>query len=44
MGAGNEAVQQIAFCDKVLLNKVDLVNDEELAASTARSPSTRSPA
>jgi len=35
-GAVNEAVQQIAFCDKVLLNKVDLVNDEELAAITAR--------
>mmetsp|Transcript_39343 Transcript_39343/g.77045 ORF Transcript_39343/g.77045 Transcript_39343/m.77045 type:complete len:531 (+) Transcript_39343:99-1691(+) len=25
----NEAVQQVAFADKILLNKIDLVNDEE---------------
>jgi len=30
-GAVNEAVQQIAFSDKILLNKVDLVTPEELA-------------
>ncbi|KXZ42979.1 hypothetical protein GPECTOR_108g174 [Gonium pectorale] len=35
-GVVNEAVQQIAFADKVLLNKTDLVNAEELAAVRAR--------
>lgn len=30
--AVNEAVQQIAFADRVLLNKVDLVSEAELAA------------
>ena len=29
-GAVNEAVQQVAFADRILLNKVDLVNEEEL--------------
>jgi len=28
-GAVNEALQQVAFADKILLNKVDLVTDEE---------------
>eukprot|EP00937_MAST-01D_sp_MAST-1D-sp2_P004772 g4772.t1 len=28
----NEAVQQVAHADRILLNKVDLVNDEEKAA------------
>ena len=31
-GAVNEAVQQIAFADRVLLNKVDLLKPEEIAA------------
>ena len=31
-GVVNEAVQQIAFADKVLLNKTDLVGGEELSA------------
>mmetsp|Transcript_21066 Transcript_21066/g.67881 ORF Transcript_21066/g.67881 Transcript_21066/m.67881 type:complete len:354 (+) Transcript_21066:122-1183(+) len=31
-GAVNEAVQQVAFADRVLLNKVDLVTPEELDA------------
>ena len=30
-GAVNEAIQQIAFADKILLNKLDLVNDEQKA-------------
>lgn len=30
-GAVNEAVQQIAFADKILLNKLDLVSDDEKA-------------
>ena len=29
--AVNEAVQQVAFADRILLNKLDLVSDEELA-------------
>ena len=36
-GVENEAVEQIAFADKVLLNKIDLVPEEEaLAAIEAR--------
>ena len=31
-GAVNEAVQQIAFADRVLLNKVDLLTPDEIAA------------
>lgn len=31
-GAINEAVQQLAFCDSVIVNKTDLVNEEELKA------------
>eukprot|EP00903_Cladosiphon_okamuranus_P008958 g8572.t1 len=31
-GAVNEAVQQLAFCDSVIINKTDLVNEEELKA------------
>ena len=30
--AVNEAVQQVAFADRIVLNKLDLVNDAELAA------------
>jgi len=30
-GVENEAVEQIAFADRILLNKVDLVSEEELA-------------
>lgn len=29
-GAVNEAVQQLAFCDSVIINKTDLVSKEEL--------------
>jgi G3E family GTPase len=32
-GAVNEAVQQIAFADRVLLNKVDLLKPEEITAA-----------
>lgn len=35
-GAVNEAQQQIAFADKILLNKVDLVSKEEKDAVTKR--------
>ena len=31
-GVENEAVEQVAFADKILLNKIDLVSDEEKAA------------
>ena len=34
-GAVNEAVQQVAFADRILLNKVDLVSPEELDAIQA---------
>ena len=35
-GSVNEAQQQVAFADKILLNKVDLVTDEEKNALKAR--------
>jgi G3E family GTPase len=35
-GITNEAVEQIAFADRVVLNKTDLVSADELAAVTAR--------
>lgn len=31
-GAVNEAAQQLAFADTVVINKTDLVNEEELIA------------
>jgi G3E family GTPase len=30
-GAENEAVEQLAFADRIIINKVDLVDDEQLA-------------
>jgi G3E family GTPase len=35
-GAVNEALQQVAFADKILLNKVDLVTEEEKKSLKAR--------
>merc|ERR1719201_840281 len=35
-GAENEAVEQVAFADRILLNKVDLVNEEDLVRVEAR--------
>lgn len=35
-GAVNEALQQVAFADKILLNKVDLVSEEEKIALKER--------
>lgn len=35
-GSVNEAQQQVAFADKILLNKIDLVTDEEKKALIAR--------
>eukprot|EP00798_Chlamydomonas_sp_ICE-L_P022944 gene22944-30124_t len=35
-GVVNEAIQQIAFADKILLNKIDLVTPEEKAAVVKR--------
>lgn len=35
-GSANEALQQVAFADKILLNKVDLVTKEEKEALKAR--------
>jgi len=35
-GAVNEALQQVAFADKILLNKIDLVTTEEKEALKAR--------
>jgi G3E family GTPase len=35
-GSANEALQQVAFADKILLNKIDLVTKEEKEALEAR--------
>jgi len=35
-GAVNEALQQVAFADKILLNKIDLVTEEEKSALKER--------
>mmetsp|Transcript_36332 Transcript_36332/g.43946 ORF Transcript_36332/g.43946 Transcript_36332/m.43946 type:complete len:415 (-) Transcript_36332:515-1759(-) len=35
-GAENEAVEQVAFADRMLLNKTDLVNEEDLKRVEAR--------
>lgn len=35
-GVENESVEQIAFADKILLNKIDLVTDEEKATLVAK--------
>ena len=35
-GSANEALQQVAFADKILLNKIDLVTEEEKKALEAR--------
>ena len=29
-GVENEAVEQLAFADRIILNKIDLVNDDEI--------------
>jgi G3E family GTPase len=35
-GVENESVEQVAFADKIILNKMDLVNEEEKAAVIAK--------
>ena len=35
-GAENESVEQVAFADRLLLNKTDLVNEEDLKRVEAR--------
>ena len=35
-GVENESVEQIAFADRILLNKIDLVTDDEVATLTAK--------
>jgi G3E family GTPase len=35
-GVENEAVEQVAFADRIILNKVDLVNDDEKSLVKAR--------
>ena len=35
-GIENEAVEQLAFADRIMLNKIDLVSDEELEAVEGR--------
>jgi G3E family GTPase len=35
-GVENEAVEQLAFADRVILNKIDLVDEAELANVEAR--------
>ena len=35
-GAENEAVEQVAFSDRLLLNKIDLADEQELVAVEAR--------
>jgi G3E family GTPase len=44
-GVENESVEQVCFADRLLLNKVDLVSEEDLARVEkvrARAPGTRS--
>merc|ERR1712205_102391 len=43
-GAENEAVEQVAFADRMLLNKTDLVSAEDLERVTARLKSINSSA
>ena len=41
-GVENESVEQVAFADKILLNKIDLVTDDEKAALVAKIKSINS--
>ena len=41
-GAENEAVEQVAFADRILLNKTDLVTEEDLVRIEARLKSMNS--
>merc|ERR1711990_1150424 len=41
-GAENEAVEQVAFADRLLLNKTDLVSEEDLTRVEARLKSINS--
>ena len=41
-GAENEAVEQVAFADRLLLNKVDLVTEDELTRVEKRLKSINS--
>ena len=43
-GAENEAVEQVAFADRILLNKTDLVTEEDLLRIEARLKSMNSAA
>jgi len=35
-GCENEAVEQVCFADKILLNKIDICSEEQLEAATSK--------